>query len=200
MSQQVINQLKELQPESGMRISDSVITGMTLSLSQNRYKLMKTIMPGSKYLHVPMNGTQSLMQSENIQSIRKLKTLPAEREDNFTHSLNTELLGGEQYPVLTAVLGTAAGAVSGGAGLLFTIATTGLSLSQTAQRVLARLGDELWQVEEIGKANSSGWFDGNTKSAYHIGSYFLVDPHRGTGPVQSKGWLIHEERRELTLQ
>ncbi len=201
MSQQIINQLDPLQQESGKRIANSVITGMTRSLTRARYQLMNSQMnpSGGGAIYVPTRGTQSLSQATNRQNIRKLMTLPAEREDNFTHSLNTELLGGEQYPVLTAVLGTGVGLVTAGGGILFTAATTALSLANTAQRVLARLGDELWQIEEIGKSNSSRWFDGNTQSAFHVGSYFLVDPHRAGGNVRSKGWLIHEERTELTL-
>jgi len=118
-------------------------------------------------------------------------TLPVGIEDNFTFTFNTALLGGDSYPVLTAVLGTAAGVASAGAGLLFTVATTALSVSQTSRRVLARAGDELWQVEEIGK---------NGSSVIHVAAYFLVDPFRGQG-VNSriKGWLIHEERKNLDV-
>ena len=72
--------------------------------------------------------------------------------------------------------------------------STALSLSQTSQRVLARAGDELWQVEEIGKARDKNFFGSDTMEMVHIGSYFLVDPHRSIGLVRSKGWLIHEER------
>lgn len=201
MSQRILAALQTLQPDSGKQISNAVITGMTLSLTRARYQLMRSRRNPSGYgtITVPTHGTQSLLQRGNTQAIRRLMTLPAGREDNFTYSLNTQLLGGEQYPVLTAVLGTVAGLASAGAGLLFAVATTALSVSQTSQRVLARLGDELWQVEEIGKSTSSGIFSGETTNAVHVGSYFLVDPHRAAGPVRTKGWLIHEERTELTL-
>ncbi|VAW58188.1 hypothetical protein MNBD_GAMMA11-1042, partial [hydrothermal vent metagenome] len=33
--------------------------------------------------------------------------------------------------------------------------------------------------------------------AIYVSSFFIVDPHRKT--ARSKGWLIHEERYELTL-
>jgi len=103
-------------------------------------------------------------------------------------ALNHELLGGDSYPVLTTALGIAGGVVSGGGSILFSVALTGLSLAQKASKVLARQGDEIWHIEEIGK-------DG--KKAIYVSSFFIVDPYRKTS--KSKGWLIHEERHELTL-
>ena len=201
MSQRVLAALQTLQPDSKKRIRDSIIVNLTQSLTSARYQLIKNRRSpsGSGSISVPRHGTQSLLQKRSIQAIRKLRTLPAGQEDNFTYRLNTQLLGGEQYPILTAVLGTVAGLASAGAGLLFAVATTALSASVTSQRVLARLGDEVWQVEEIGKSTSSGIFSGETTNAVHVGSYFLVDPHRAAGPVRTKGWLIHEERTELRL-
>lgn len=182
--------LQVLQQDSGKRISDSIITGMTRSLSRARYQLIRyTRNPtGRGYAYLPTDGIATL--SQHTQATRRLMTLPAGVEDNFTYMLNTSLLGGTSYPVLTAVLGVIVGAASGGAGLLFTVASTGLSLSQTSQRVLARAGDELWQVEEIGRTGST---------AVHVGSYFLVDPYRNRGPSRIKGWLIHEQRTELDI-
>lgn len=78
------------------------------------------------------------------------------QEGNYTFSLNTALLGGQSYPILDAILGTAVGVASGLAGLLFSIATTSINLQKTSQRVLARSGDEIWHVEEIGKVSSGG--------------------------------------------
>ena len=193
----LLNTLPELQPDSGKHLSDSVITGMTRSLSRARYQLVRSRhVSGSGYIYEPTNGSSSLMN--NLQASRKLMTLSAGHEGNFTYALNTALLGGTQYPVLTAVLGTAVGLASGGAGLLFTVATTGLDLARTTQRVLARDGDELWQVEAIGKIRSNGIF-GSSTTALHVGSYFLVDPHRTRLQERTKGWLIHEQRTELTL-
>ncbi len=55
-------------------------------------------------------------------------------------------------------------------------------------QISARVSDEIWHVEEIGKFN---------QKVIHISSFFLVDPYRTTA-VQ-KGWLIHEQRREVIL-
>lgn len=107
---------------------------------------------------------------------------------HITSKLNQDLLGDESYPVLTAALGIATGIVSGGAGLFFTLATTGLTLGNTTRRVLARPGDEIWHIEEIGKIGN--------KPVY-VSAFFLVDPYRKKAP--NKGWLIHEEREELLL-
>ena len=98
------------------------------------------------------------------------------------------MLGGESYPILTTALSIAGSVVSGGASLLFSLATTGLSLTKTTSKVLARLDDEIWHIEEIGK-------EGN--KAVYLSAFFIVDPYRKQ--ALSKGWLIHEEREELIL-
>jgi len=190
-SAQLLAALQLLQPHSGKRISDSVITGMTQSFSNARYDLIRkrTNPRGAGYLTEPTGGANALPGA--VSARRKLMTLAAGSSDNYTASLNTQLLGGSSYPILSFVLGAAAGAVSGGAGLLFSVATTALSLSQTAQRVLARRGDELWAVEEIGKDNSN--------RVVHVGAFFLYDPFRNTAFGQGNGWLIHEERTVLDL-
>jgi len=72
--------------------------------------------------------------------------------------------------------------------ILFSATLTGLSLAQKASKVLARQGDEIWHIEEIGKEGDK---------AVYVSSYLIVDPYRKHS--DSKGWLIHEERHELAL-
>ncbi len=200
MSQNIINTLAELQPQSGKSLTPALITGITRSMTRAQNTLIHLTGPAINPTYGPTNGTDSLRNPANRSSRRRMMVLPPGREDNFTHMLNTSLLGGTSYPILTATLGTAAGLVSMGAGLLFTVVTTGLSLTQTAQRVLARGGDEIWQVEEIGKAKDSSMFGSGGMQAVHVGSYFLIDPFRqNVGGPHPKGWLIHEERTVLTL-
>ena len=201
--ERVIQQLQTLRTASNVRISNSVIIGMTRSLtSGTRTQLIRSMFnpAGAGYILVPTNGTDSLLQRNNISARRRLLVLDQETANNFTHSLNNTLSGGDSYPVLTAVLGVAAGIASFGAGLMFTVATTALSMSGSNHRVIARGGDELWQVEEIGKATSSTyWGLGSDRTnAFHISAFFLRDPHRDNYRG-TKSWLIHEERSELTL-
>lgn len=56
---------------------------------------------------------------------------------------------------------------------MFTVATTALSMANTSSRVLARDGDEIWRVEEIGKATVGG-----RAAPTYLLAYFLVDPFR----------------------
>lgn len=61
-------------------------------------------------------------------------------------------------------------------------------MKKTSQRVLARSGDEIWHVEEIGKVRSGGSY-----KAVYISSYFIVDPFRGQSlhtHSNGKGWLL----------
>ena len=190
VSAQTIQEMKELRLPSSMRLPNCIIIGMTQSFTRARYQLIVSQKnpKSAGFQLVPTNGTDTLLQ--NTQAARKLLTIDATTD--YTGTLNKALAGGESYPILTAVLGTIAGVASAGAGLLFTIGTTALDVSKTHKGVQARHGDELWQVEEIGKVRKgAGW------EVMHVGSYFLVDPFRGQ--TMTKGWLIHEERAVLSV-
>jgi len=176
--------MTNLQPDSGKRLNPTVITAMTMSITRQRNQLMRSVAnpQGRGILIVPAPG-------QHLTASRRLMTFQAERSGVLTEMLNTELLGGEQYPILSFVLGTATG-VNPLAGFVFSVATTALSLNQTAQRILARRGDELWQVEQIGRTG---------RDVVHVGAYFLYDPFRNSAFRSGNGWLIHEERTVLTV-
>lgn len=189
MTPSVISRLTQLQRPSGVRMNSSIITGLTRSLTQARYQLFRAIgnPRGAGFLNVPTNGTDALLQNLSARRI----AWTAQESNPFMQMLNQELKGGNSYPVLVAVLGAGIGlvpVVGTAAGLLFAATTTGVDLSKTSHSVIAREGDQIWQVEEIGK-------DGNR--VMHVGSYFVVDPYRQQ--TLTRGWLIHEERTELSL-
>ena len=52
--------------------------------------------------------------------------------------------------------------------------------------MVARTGDEIWRVEEIGKV---------VNQPTYLMAYFLVDPYRRTGV--EKGWLLSEARFDI---
>jgi hypothetical protein len=189
MSSEIINQLQVLQPNSGKQLNSVVVTKIQ-DPSKPLALVKRRLISHGNWATQPRNGAASLANPENMRSVRQVRVLAAGQEENTTYALNTELLGGANYPVLSAVLGTVAGMV--GVGLIFTVATTGLSLTKTSHRVLARAGDEVWHVEEIGKIK-----DGAEYKPMYVSSFFIVDPYRRQ--AQSKGWLIHEERREIDL-
>jgi hypothetical protein len=123
-------------------------------------------------------------------------TLDANKQ-GFMRSLNRQLKGGTTYPVLLCALGTAAGAASGGAGLLFGLGTLYVDVNRRDTDVLARRGDEIWAVEEIGRVFQDNYIASDRWIAVHVMSYFLHDPFRSTNP--EKGWLIHESRTRVLL-
>lgn len=92
---------------------------------------------------------------------------------------------------MMAALGTAT-------GFLFTVATTGLDIYDKDTDVLARTGDEIWLVEEIGRVEKN-YFVTSRWTAMHVASYFLYDPFRANSNGK-KGWLIHESRTELRIE
>lgn len=187
----IMAQLPELQKSFDRQITKTVIAQIQSQSTPQALADPVRIANGN-WAVKPKNGVSSLLQLNNRQSIRKVKILGPGEEGNITYQLNSALLGGSSYPILTAALGVAAGLASGGAGLLFTIGTTGLNLGQTSQRVLARVGDEIWHIEEIGKVKNGGEYE-----AVYVTSFFLVDPFRKQAPT--KGWLVHEERKKMIL-
>lgn len=191
-SMRIMASLTELQPYSNRRMSPSIIAGITCRTHVKNQMIRAKKMPGKPFETVLVYKVSSV--TGNIQVTRRLMTMATEDEDNFTHRLNNELLNLPKHPILKLVLGTGAGILVPPvalAGLVFTGITTALDLSKTSQRILARGGDEIWQVEELGKKNNK---------LTHISSFFLYDPYRTKDQnCKIKGWLIHEERTELDI-
>jgi len=195
MSTPLITSLPPLKRHSGVSISSSVVHGMSAG-SSGGYDLARLTHQSGEYLLVPRNGVQSV--NSNLQSKRKLMTLDSHRR-GFMRSVNEGLKGGPSYPVLVFALGTAVGVASGGAGLIFGATTLMVDLGRRETDVLARKGDELWRVEEIGRVYENNTFSADRWIGMHITSYFLLDPFRSQGNNPDKGWLINEDRRRLLL-
>lgn len=194
MNSPVLNQLHELRPETGIKVLGDM-KGLRLYLRDTGRTPLLLINPkivSGQVVYEPAISLDNLAVKESRVAQRKAMTLPNVVEDNYTFMLNNSLSGGRDYPLLTSVAGFGMGLLSGAAGLIFSAAATGVSLGKTTHRILARGGDELWQMEEIGKSKKGGSY-----VPVHVLSYFLVDPFRGAH--NRKVWLIHEERQELVL-
>lgn len=189
MSSQSVSSLPTLQADSGVRISTSLIYG---AHAQSSAQLITMSLRNGDWVGIPRYGTST------IQYRQKLMTLTAQ-QTGYMRALNQSLKGGASYPVLTFALGTAVGLVSGGAGLIFSVATAGLDLSRRDTDVLARGGDEIWAFEAIGKVYETNWFSQDGWIAQHITSYFLYDPFRANRNPE-KGWLIHESRTNVIFE
>lgn len=186
MSSAIISQLQELQKQSDKRLNKTVISQIH-DHSKPRALVEYSLVSSGNFATKPVKGIDALKTANNRQSKRKVRTFSTGSE-HVVSKLNKELLGGESYPVLTTALGIATSVVSGGAGLVFTLATTGISLAKTTNKVLARPGDEIWHLEEIGRVGNK---------AIYVSAFVIVDPYRKQ--TSEKGWLIHEEREEMTL-
>lgn len=106
--------------------------------------------------------------------------------------LNKGLKGGMSSPVLEFALGTVVGTVSGGMGLIFSL--VGLGASQISQRqvknMLARPGDEVWQIEQTGKIGQDDC---------HVSGFFLFDPYRHKRFSKANAFMFHERRLRLDV-
>jgi len=186
-----MRQLTELQPDSGQRLPTSIISGFHNS---NGSQLVTPVLKSSGWYKAPKYGAANLLR--NLNSRQKLLTI---RAASSFPSLNRALKGGTSYPILTAALGTGVGMISGGAGFLFGAFSLGVDLGRRDSDVLARSGDEIWQIEEIGKVRKTGFFSNGGYVAMHLSSYLLVDPYRSNSNTDIKGWLLSEERTEVWL-
>lgn len=180
----VDNQLVDLRQDTGQRLPTSVVMGLTQFASAALP--VRVSSSGGVYVAKRTSSTD-----RRVRATQRLKSFQAEHDRNFMGMLNDALLGASDYPVLNAVLGTAVGIGTGGASFIFTVSTTALSMAKTSARVLARDGDEVWRVEEIGKST----FGGKPVLTYLL-AYFLVDPFRRES-MAHKGWLLHEARYPL---
>lgn len=183
MSSELIAGLPTLRDDSGVTISSSIIHGVT-ARGGARLIISARGPSGGRYVYY-VNPTLTLQYSS------KLLTLTSNQR-GYMNALNESLSGGSTaHPVLLFALGAAVGAVSGGAGLIFSTAVMGIDMSRRDSNVLAREGDEIWLYEAIGKVRS-----GRNWKAVHISSYFLYDPFRANRN-SVKGWLLHESRTDV---
>ena len=196
MSQSFINQLPRLRRESGKRLPTSTIYGFSAhSGGQNR--LISPQMGRGRIIHVPANGLSNLLRG--LRSVQKVLTFTSSNR-SFMNSLNEDLQGRETFPWLLFGLGLVfipLGTVGTVTGVVFAAATTAIDGSRQTTQVMARAGDEIWHVEEVGRTFEDNIISEDRWVATHISSYFLVDPHRRH--LREKGWLIHEGRREIIL-
>lgn len=186
MANNNMDRLQELQGHSGKRLCQTVLH-ILRDANEPMSLVRQKLVANGNFSTIPK---KDISQRDGWFSIRKTRSIPVTGEDHNVFRLNTELLGGTSYPLLTTALGVGAGFA--GVGLLFTAATTGINMATKTQRVLVRPGDEIWHVEQIGKVRSLGSF-----KAVYVSAFFVVDPYRKQ--ALTKGWLIHEDRLDLDI-
>lgn len=191
MSESLLLALDELAPHSRKWINQTVLARLW-DFDQPHTLVRRELVANANWVMKPKGGAESLWIASNRCFRRKTKTLTTGAHGNLIQILNRELLGGQNYPILTTMLGGLAGMASVGAGLVFSAAAAGLDAARPVHQVLVRDGDEVWHVEEIGKEKN-----GSQQKPVYVSSFFIVDPYRRHSAT--KGWLIHEDRYELIL-
>lgn len=139
---------------------------------------------GQQYVHVPDKDVDLFKKNT---ARRKLMAFTAGNAA-FRKSLNKDLSGGEDYPLLTTMLGLTTGFISAGAGFLWTGFTTALALAKETQPVRARDGDEVHQLEVVGKFENQ---------LTYVEWIILVDPFRVKANRDIRQWIISESRHRL---
>lgn len=107
-------------------------------------------------------------------------------DDQILSTLNAELAINRQYPMISNSCGTFANVV-------YEAIRTAISICQTscATQVQARVGDELWAIEVVGRQG---------QDLKHVLYLWLVDRGGGEDRLGQGGynaWLVHEVRHDL---
>lgn len=110
----------------------------------------------------------------------------APSDGQMLSTLDAELAGNRQYPMITNPCGTFANVV-------YEAIRTAISVCQTSRATLvqARAGDELWAIEVVGRQG---------QDLKHVLYLWLVDRGRGEerpGQGGYTAWLVHEVRHDL---
>lgn len=198
MSNQILNLLEELKPESGQRLPQATIHRFH-SISNSRGEGGKTLVKpelvaNGKFVFKLNGSHQTFLKTKNHSVRSKLKAFDASEQGGSLEQLNIALQGGKSYPILSMLSGMVVGYASAGMGLLFSVTSTAVSMSKVSNRVLARPGDQIWKIEELGKVRV-----GSAYKPVHVLSFFIIDPFRDSSRFQNRGWLIHEERCDVEL-
>ncbi|MEO0332535.1 MAG: hypothetical protein AAF223_12770 [Bacteroidota bacterium] len=192
-----VSQLPRLRRHSGQRVASSLIHGFAAHSGGQTRLISPQFRSGQGIIQVPRNGASSVLQG--LRSVQKVMTFGSSNR-GFMTRLNQSLKGGESYPALVFTLGLVfvpLGTVGTVGGIIFGASTAAFDGARRSTNVLAREGDEIWHVEEIGRAYEDNWIADDRWVATHISSYFLVDPFRRQRP--EKGWLLHEMRRTIEM-
>lgn len=199
----IMTQLTVLCEDSGKRLPEKIIMGFD-QMAGGLHLITRTSLQSD---WVPRGGTASLLK--NLHSAKKVWAFGS--ANGVHRNLLNHTLKGDSFPILDAALVMAIGGVgllSGGGAMIIggcLIAFNGAKgLIKTETRdtdVLARVGDEILQIEEIGKQREDHWFSSDGYVATHVVSYFLIDPYRSGGHHRCGvgGWLLHEQRRPIAL-
>ncbi len=179
--------LPELGPSTGRSLPSSTINGFMAREKYRRFALIDVHFVGAgRNLHYrPAPGIDLTKANASKRRLFNFDTA----HSRFQQSVNKELGGGRSYPILTGLLSIGAGIVSGGAGIIFTLITSAADAGRQVQPVMARLGDELWQVEQVGKVKGK---------VVHVEYFVLWDPYRRQANVPSE-WIIHEDRHDVVV-
>lgn len=186
--QQLLLKLPTLPAATKKKLVDSVIHGLMVGVRSNPHVLLDLDASRGPWLQKFVPDPKVDLMTKNASRRKVLSLNPT--HTGFMSSLNLALKGGEDYPLLTGLLGITTGLLSGGAGLLFSLVTIGVSASKVSQPIRARLGDEIWQVEILGKEG---------QKIMHLEYFVLVDPLRAKVPNLASEWVIHEDRKEVEV-
>ncbi|MGB3589502.1 MAG: hypothetical protein WBA23_23350 [Tunicatimonas sp.] len=192
-----VSQLPRLRRHSGQRVSNSIIHGFAAYSGGQTRLIRPQFRSGQGIVQVPRNGVSNVLQG--LRSVQRVMTFGSSHR-GFMARLNQSLKGGESYPALIFALGLAfvpLGTVGTVGGVIFGASTAAFDSARRSTSVLAREGDEIWHVEEVGRTFEDNYIQDDRWIATHISSFFLVDPFRRQNT--EKGWLLHEGRRTIEM-
>ncbi|MCP4409277.1 MAG: hypothetical protein GY807_16300 [Gammaproteobacteria bacterium] len=185
--QQLMAKLPNLPRTTGRRLCGAV-AGIQRMVDINypaHFELIRYVGPGSSPYAI-REGVDPLRHNAARRHVMNFDG----SHESFRGTLNLALRGGESYPYLTGAASIVAGLASAGAGIMFTISTSYLDGTRISQNVQAREGDQIWQVEYLGK---------NASNILHVEHFILADPFRKNAGNVATEWCIHESIHEVSI-
>jgi len=181
--QEILKSLPRLPGGTKNKLSDNVITGLK-ARKLNSFVLIDT--EGISWTRWHRPDPKLDLRRQN--AWRRRSYVFTAKTHVFMQSLNEDLSGGKDYPIVKGALGLLTGGV---AGVLFSLFDTAMSAARSPKQLQAREGDEIWQLERIGRSGGR---------LVHVEYFLLVDPFRKADRSVPCAWSIHEGRLELELR
>lgn len=122
---------------------------------------------------------------------QKLRSFDEAKDSAFMLTLNRQLAGEKDYPMVGKILGTVVGKLGiDFASVLYSTANSVLGRAEKSLHVFVRDKDEIWRTEAIGKFGQPG-----QAVPTYIMTYLLIDPFRSGDPRSA--WILHEQQYPL---
>lgn len=177
--------LPKLPKKSGRSLSRGTLDGIFVYQRNRLHLIDADFSDGVRHVKFRFDKNFDLVNKNA--SKRRVFTFDAKHK-GFLDSVNKTLNGPDDHPILSTLIGFVP--VGRIAGTVYALTNLAISLSKSSYALRVREGDQIWQCEVVCRDGAS---------LVHIEYLVLVDPFRANASHVESEWILHEERRRITL-